>query len=81
MDIANPVSIKVGTLSKNAIKTKHCNLLNQFNLYLTDKSTEKTFSVFSLTHLIVFCEYKKQQNVTPATYSKKVDTVAKKGYK
>ena len=31
------------------------------------KSTEKTFSVFSVTNLIVFCKYKKQQNVTPAT--------------
>ena len=54
----NPISIKVGTLSKNAIETKNCNLLNHWNFYLTDKSTEKTFSVFSVTNLIVFCKYK-----------------------
>ena len=41
------------------------------NFYLTDKSTE-TFSVFSLTKQIVFFKYKKQQNMTPATHSKKV---------
>ena len=62
--------MKVGKLSKNAIKTKNCNLLNHLTFYVTDKSKYKTFSVFSLTNLIVFCKFKKQQNVTPATYSK-----------
>ena len=46
-------------ISKNAIKTKNCNLFNHLNFYLTDKSTEKTFSVFSLTSLIVFSKCKK----------------------
>ena len=73
----NPILVKVGTLSKNAIKTKNCNLVNHLNFYLTDKSTEKPCPVFSLTNLIVFCKYKKQQNVTPATHSKKVGTEAK----
>ena len=50
----NPISIKVGTLSKNAIKTNNCNLLNHLNFYLTDKSTQKTFSLFSLSILIAF---------------------------
>ena len=40
------ICIKVGTLSKNAVKTKNGNLLNYLNFYLTDKSTEKIFSVF-----------------------------------
>ena len=35
----NPIYIKVGTLSKNAIKTKDCNLLNHLNFYLADKCT------------------------------------------
>ena len=30
-------------------------------MYLTEKNTEKTFSVFSLTNLILFCIYKKQR--------------------
>ena len=72
----NPISIKDGKLSKNAIKTKNCHLLNHLNFYLTDESTENPFSVFLLTNLIVFCKYKKQQNVTPATHSKKL---AKRG--
>ena len=67
--VTNPISINVGNgCTKNAIKTKKCNLLNHLNIYLTDKSTEKIFSVFPLTNLIVFCKYKKQQNVTPATH-------------
>ena len=37
----NPISIKIGTLSKNAIK-------------LTDRRTKKIFSVFSLMNLILF---------------------------
>ena len=41
------------------MKTEDCNLVNNLNFYLTNKSTEKTFSVFSLTNLIVFCKYKK----------------------
>ena len=45
-------------------------MLNHFNFYLTDKSTEKTFSVFSLTNLIVFCKYEKQQNVMPTAHFK-----------
>ena len=53
----NPISIKLGTLSKNAI-IKNCNVLNHLKLYLTDKSTEKTFAGFSLTNLIVFFKYK-----------------------
>ena len=44
--------IKVGTLSKNAIKTKICNLFIHLNLYLTDKRTKKICSVFSLINLI-----------------------------
>ena len=38
---------------------KNCNLLNHLTFHLTNKSTEKTSSVFSLTNLIVFCIYKK----------------------
>ena len=34
-------------------------------------------NIFSLTKLIVFCKYKKQNNVMPATHSKKVGTEAK----
>ena len=45
-------------ISKNAIKTKNCPLLNHLNFYVTDKSTEKIFPVFSLTNLIVFCKYR-----------------------
>ena len=56
-------------ISFKMIKTKNCNLLNHLNFYLTDKSTDKTFSVFSI---IVFCKYKKRQNVAPATHSKNV---------
>ena len=67
----NSISIKVWALFKNAIKTKNCNMLNHLNFYLTDKSTEKTFSMFLLTNLTVFCKYIKQQNVTPVTHSKK----------
>ena len=52
----NPIF--VGTLSKNAIKTKNCNLVNHLKLYLIDKSTDKTFPVFLQTNLIVFCKYK-----------------------
>ena len=52
-----PISINVGTLSKNAIKTKNCNLFNHLNFHSTEESREKTFSVFSLTNLIVFCKY------------------------
>ena len=49
----NPISIKVGTLSKNAIKTKICNLFIHLNLYLTDKRTKKS-SVFSLINLVKY---------------------------
>ena len=47
-------------------------MLNHLNFYLTDTNirTEKKNSI------IVFCKYKKQQNVTPATHSKKVGTEA-----
>ena len=71
MCFTNPISIKVGTLAKNAIKTANKNVLNHFNFYITDKTTEKPFSEFPLTNLIVFCKYKKLQNVTPATHTKK----------
>ena len=67
----NPISIKVGTLSKNAIKTKNCNLLDHLNFYLTNFYLT-FFSVFSQTDLIVFSKYKKQQNATPETNSKKL---------
>ena len=50
--LTNLISIKVGTLPKNAIKTKICNLLIHFNLYLTDKMTKKRVSVFSLMNLL-----------------------------
>ena len=77
----NPISIKVGTLFKNVIKTKNWNLLNHLKFYWTDESTEKSCSAFSPTNLIVFCKYKKQPNVTPATHSKKVGTEAKQDWK
>ena len=44
----NPIPIKVGTLSKNAIKSKICNLLIHLKLYLTYQRTKIFFSVFSL---------------------------------
>ena len=53
---------KVGTLTKNAIKTKTCSLLNHLNFYLTDKITDKTYSVFSPTNLIVGLSVKTQTN-------------------
>ena len=59
------ISIKVGTLSKTAIKTKNCNLLNHF--YLTDKSTEKTFSVFSLKNKKLGQGQNKTEKVTSNT--------------
>ena len=64
------VSIK-GTLSKNAIKMNNFNLLNHLNFYLTDKGTEKTFSVFSLTNLIVFFKYKKNNRTRDCNTLKK----------
>ena len=41
----NPISIKVGTLSKNAII---CNLLIHLNLYLTDKKDKENIVFFLL---------------------------------
>ena len=52
----NPLSIKVGTLSKNAIKKIKKTVICEIT-YLTEKSTEKTFSVFSLRNQIVCCKY------------------------
>ena len=67
----NPISIKVGTLSKNAIKTKIYNFFIQLNLYLTDKRTKKICSVFSMMNYIVFVKYKLIQKLMTATHSKK----------
>ena len=64
----NPISIKVGTLSKNAIKTKISNLLIHFNIYLTDKRTNKRCSVFSLS---LFPKYKQIYKLMPATHTPK----------
>ena len=54
----NPISIKVGTLSKNAIKTNIGHLFIQLNLYLIDKEqgTKKIF------HVIVFVNINKFRN-------------------
>ena len=44
--ILNPISIKVGTLSKNEIKTKICNLFIHLNRYLTEKGQIQDFQYF-----------------------------------
>ena len=54
----NPISIKVGTHSKNAIKTQIGNLFIHLNLYVADKMTKKRFSVFSVMNLVIFVKYK-----------------------
>ncbi len=53
----NPSSREVGMFCKNAIKSRICDLLILFNIYLIDKSTKKTFPKFSLTNVNVFCIY------------------------
>ena len=68
----NPISIKVGTLSKNAIKTEICHLFIHFNLYLSDKRTKKIFSMFSLSNLIIFVKNKRVEKSMSATHSNKV---------
>ena len=77
----NAISLKVGTLSKNAIKTKTCNLLNHMNFYLTDKSTDKTYPVFSRTNLIVFCKYEKRTECDTCNTLKKSWDKGKKMHK
>ena len=54
----NSISIKVGTLSKNAIKAQICNFSIHLNLYLTDRRKNKIFPVFSPTNVILFVIYK-----------------------
>ena len=54
----NPIYIKVGTLSENAIKTKICNFFSNLNISSADKRTKKRFSVFSLMNLILFVIHK-----------------------
>jgi hypothetical protein len=64
-------------LNKNLL-TRICDLLNLFNLYLTDKSTKKRFSKFPLTNLNVFKCANTILMLMAATHSKKVETEANK---
>ena len=65
-ETTNPISIKVGRLSKNAIKTKICNFFIHLNLYLTDKMTKQIYTF----------KYRQFFKLIPATHSKKVGTEA-----
>ena len=70
LSVQTPFPLKLGHFLKikiKKLKTKNCYLLNHLSFYLSDKSTVKTFSVFSLTKLIVFCKCKKLKSVTSAT--------------